>query len=334
MLKLKNVSKDWKEFRIRDVELEIDKKEYFVLLGPSGAGKTLLLEIIAGIHTPDSGRIYIDGVDVTELPPERRGVGYIPQNYALFPHMTVFENIAFGLKIRKLKNFDEKVRELAKILGIDHLLHRKPKTLSGGEQQRVAIARALAAQPKILLLDEPFSNLDVQIRSKLIEEMRRWRKEFEFTAIHVTHGFEEAFSLADRIGIMLEGRIVQIGKPNEVFLNPKGEDVARFLGFENIFEARSDGTTIRFGDVVLTPRVHVFGRVKVAIRPEDVIVSKSNGCFEAEVESIENLGFTSKITLNLNGLKLRALTVTSRIIEEGIRNGDRVFVSIRDFKLL
>ncbi len=334
MLKLENVSKDWKEFRIRDVELEVERKEYFVLLGPSGAGKTLLLETIAGIHTPDSGRIYIDGIDVTELPPERRGVGYIPQNYALFPHMTVFENIAFGLKIRKLKNFDETVRELAKILGIDHLLHRKPKTLSGGEQQRVAIARALAAQPKILLLDEPFSNLDVQIRSKLIEEMRRWRKEFGFTAIHVTHSFEEAFSLADRIGIMLDGRIVQIGKPNEVFLNPKGEDVARFLGYENIFEARSDGTTIRFGDVELTSRVHVFGRVKVAIRPEDVIISKSNGNFEAEVESIENLGFTSKITLNLNGLKLRALTVTSKIIEEGIKNGDSVFVSIKGFKLL
>ncbi len=334
MLKLKNVSKDWKEFKIENIELEVKKNEYFVILGPSGAGKTLLLETIAGIHIPDSGRIYMDGIDVTELPPERREIAYIPQNYALFPHMSVYDNIAYGLKIRKAGNIDETVRRLAEVLGIVHLLNRKPKTLSGGEQQRVAIARALAVQPKILLLDEPFSNLDVQIRSKLMEEIKRWRREFEFTAVHVTHNFEEAFCLADRIGIMLNGRIVQVGKPDNVFLKPKNEDIARFLGYENIFEGHADGSRVRIGGITLSSNVTTFGRIKVAIRPEDVIISKSDGEFEAKVESIESFGFASKVTLSINGLKLKALTTTSKIIEEKIREGDRVYVSLRGFNLL
>ena len=334
MLKLEKVSKDWKEFKIKDIEFEVKRNEYFVILGPSGAGKTLLLETIAGIHIPDSGRIYMDGVDVTELPPEKREIAYIPQNYALFPHMSVYENIAFGLRIRKADDIDETVRRLAEVLGISHLLHRKPKTLSGGEQQRVAIARALAVQPKILLLDEPFSNLDVQIRSKLMEEIKRWRREFEFTAVHVTHSFEEAFCLADRIGIMLNGRLVQTGKPDDVFLKPKNEEVARFLGYENVFEGYADGSGIKICGLTLNSEVAISGKVKVAIRPEDVIVSKRDGKFEAKIESIESLGFASKITLSMNGLKLKALTTTSKIVEEGIKEGDRVYVSLRCFNLL
>ncbi len=298
MLKLKNVSKDWKEFKIKNIELEVKKNEYFVILGPSGAGKTLLLEIVAGIYIPDSGGIYIDDVDVTDLPPEKREVAYIPQNYALFPHMSVYDNIAYGLKIRKASNIDKTVKDLARVLGISHLLHRKPKTLSGGEQQRVAIARALAVQPKILLLDEPFSNLDVLIHSKLIEEMKEWQKEFGFTAVHVTHSFEEAFRLADRVGIMLNGRIIQTGEPGNVFLKPKNEEVARFLGYENIFEGYADGSTIKIGRMTLRSTIATSGNVKVAIRPEHVIVSKGDGEFEAKVESIESFGFASRVNLN------------------------------------
>ena len=334
MLKLENVSKNWREFKIESIDLEVKRNEYFVILGPSGAGKTLLLETIAGIHVPDVGRIYVDGVDVTDLPPEKRGVAYIPQNYALFPHMTVYDNIAYGLKIRKADNIYETVKMLAEVLGIDHLLHRKPKTLSGGEKQRVAIARALVVQPKVLLLDEPFSNLDVQIRSKLIGEIKRWQREFEFTAVHVTHSFEEAFCLADRIGIMLNGKITQVGKPDDVFLKPKNEDIARFLGYENIFEGHAEGSTVRIGGITLRSTIATFGRIKVIIRPEDVIISKSDGEFEAKVESIESFGFASKVTLSINGLKLKALTTTSKIIEEKIREGDKVYVSLRGFNLL
>jgi molybdate/tungstate transport system ATP-binding protein len=336
MLKLEGISKDWKEFKIRNVDLEVKEEEYFIILGPSGAGKTLLLELIAGIHSPDNGKIYIDGRDVTELPPEKRDIAYIPQNYALFPHISVYDNIAYGLKIRGMRRekIKEIVEKLAEVLGISHLLHRKPTTLSGGEQQRVAIARALAVKPKILLLDEPFSNLDVQIRSKLIREMRRWQKEFKFTAIHVTHSFEEAIALGSRIGIMLKGRLVQIGKSNEIFLNPKNEEVARFLGYENVFDGYADGNIVRVGNVRLAIASSVFGKVKVFIRPEDIVISKERGEFEANVELIESFGFASKVILRLNGLELKALTTTAKLVEDGINEGDRVYVSFRSIRVL
>ncbi len=212
MLRLERVCKSWKEFKLRDICFEVRKGEHFVILGHSGAGKTLLLEIIVGIYKPDSGRVFLKGSDVTDLPPEKRNVGYVPQNYALFPHLTVYENIAYGLKFRGLEKEEikEKVEDLADIFGIKHLLHRKPRTLSGGEQQRVAIARALAIEPEILLLDEPFSNLDITLKEKLMSELMRWKEEIGFTAVHVTHDIGEAVKLADRICVMAEGRIVMI----------------------------------------------------------------------------------------------------------------------------
>ncbi len=209
MLKLKNISKSWKNFSLKNINLEVYENEYFVILGHSGAGKTLLLEIIAGIHKPDIGKIFLRDKDITHLPPERRNIGYIPQNYSLFPHLTVYDNIAYGLKARGIKD-DEDIFKLAELLGIRNILKRKPKTLSGGEQQRVAIARALAIKPEILLLDEPFSNLDYLLREKLIEEIKRWREEIGFTAIHVTHDLNEAFKLADRICVMVDGKIVAV----------------------------------------------------------------------------------------------------------------------------
>lgn len=233
MLKLENVSKDWKEFKLRDISFEVKRKEYFVVLGRSGAGKTLLLEVIAGIHKPDSGKIYLDCEDITEKPPEKRNIAYMPQNYALFPHLSVYDNIAYGLKVRRVGKGETKriVHELAEVLDISHLLHRKPKTLSGGEQQRVALARALAVKPKLLLLDEPFSNLDVTTRLKIIEEMKKWHEEFGFTAIHVTHSFDEALALGDRVGVMVKGRIEQIGRCDEIFSKPKSVEIAEFLGY-------------------------------------------------------------------------------------------------------
>ncbi|WP_456423654.1 ATP-binding cassette domain-containing protein, partial [Thermococcus sp.] len=205
MLRVEYISKDWGDFHLRGITFEVKDGEYFIILGPSGAGKTVLLEIIAGIIEPDRGSVHLNGRDVTDLPPEKRGLAYIPQNYALFPNMSVFDNIAFGLKVRKLPKaeIERKVREIAEVLGISHLLHRKPGTLSGGESQRVAIARALVIEPPLILLDEPFANLDVQTRAKLMREMKRWRKELGFTALHVTHSFEEAISLGDRVGVML-----------------------------------------------------------------------------------------------------------------------------------
>jgi len=327
------VSKDWKEFRLRDVSFEVKKNEYFMVLGHSGAGKTLLLEVIAGIHEPDEGKIYLNGEDVTEKPPEKRGIAYVPQNYALFPHLSVFDNIAYGLRVRGFERSEIRstVLDLANVLGIDHLLKRKPKTLSGGEQQRVALARALAVKPKLLLLDEPFSNLDVQTRSKLIGEMKRWRKELGFTAIHVTHNFEEVMTLGDRVGVMVGGKIVQVGCVDGVFSKPENVEVARFLGY-NVLDGVLDNGYILINGLKLKSKSDVpKGEVKVVLKPEDVVFSKRVGEYRARVECVEIFRLFAKVLLNVQGVRIFALTTAHRVFDEGIKEGDDVFVSIRDF---
>ncbi|NJE29662.1 ATP-binding cassette domain-containing protein [Thermococcus sp. 18S1] len=337
MLEVKSVSKDWKEFRLREISFDVSEGEHFIILGPSGAGKTVLLEIIAGIIEPDAGRVLLNGEDITKWPPERRGLAYIPQNYALFPHMSVFDNIAFGLKLRRVPRaeIERKVKEIAEVLGIAHLLHRKPKTLSGGESQRVAIARALVVEPELLLMDEPFANLDVQTRAKLLGEMKRWKRELGFTALHVTHSFEEAVSLGDRVGVMLDGRLVQTGSVRDVFSRPSSEEVARFLGFENIIEGTAEGRILRSNGVEIELPAEARGRVRVGLRPEDIILSlgpirtSARNEFKALVESVEELGPLVRVHLKIGGLHLRAFITRSSMLEMGITKGREVYVSFK-----
>ena len=337
MLEVKSVSKDWKEFRLREISFDVSDGEHFIILGPSGAGKTVLLEIIAGIIEPDAGRVLLNGEDITHWPPERRGLAYIPQNYALFPHMSVFDNIAFGLKLRRVPRaeIERKVKEIAEVLGIAHLLHRKPKTLSGGESQRVAIARALVVEPELLLMDEPFANLDVQTRAKLLGEMKRWKRELGFTALHVTHSFEEAVSLGDKVGVMLDGRLVQTGSVRDVFSRPSSEEVARFLGFENIIEGTAEGRVLRSNGVEIELPAEARGRVRVGLRPEDIILSlepirtSARNEFKALVESVEELGPLVRIHLRIGGLYLRAFITRSSMLEMGITKGREVYVSFK-----
>ncbi|NJE62468.1 tungstate ABC transporter ATP-binding protein WtpC [Thermococcus sp. 21S7] len=337
MLEVKSVSKDWKEFRLREISFEVSEGEHFIILGPSGAGKTVLLEIIAGIIEPDAGRVFLNGEDITNWPPERRGLAYIPQNYALFPHMSVFDNIAFGLKLRRVPRaeIERKVKEIAEVLGIAHLLHRKPKTLSGGESQRVAIARALVVEPELLLMDEPFANLDVQTRARLLGEMKRWKRELGFTALHVTHSFEEAVSLGDRVGVMLNGRLVQTGSVRDVFSRPSSEEVARFLGFENIIEGTAEGRVLRSNGVEIELPAEARGRVRVGLRPEDIILSlgpirtSARNEFKALVESVEELGPLVRVHLRIGGLHLRAFITRSSMLEMGIMKGREVYVSFK-----
>ncbi|WP_099212110.1 tungstate ABC transporter ATP-binding protein WtpC [Thermococcus henrietii] len=337
MLRAEGISKDWKEFYLRDITLEVKEGEHFIILGPSGAGKTVLLEIIAGIIEPDSGRVYLGGRDVTDLPPEKRGLAYVPQNYALFPNMSVYDNIAFGLKVRKVPKpeIERKVREISEVLRIEHLLHRKPRTLSGGEQQRVALARALVVEPSLILLDEPFANLDVQTRAKLLTEMKRWKRELGFTALHVTHSFEEAISLGDRVGVMLDGRLVQVGRVRDVFSRPVSEEVARFLGFENIIEGIAEGRKLGVNGVEIELPVEAKGRVRVGLRPEDIIIStepiksSARNEFKAVVESIEELGPLVRVHLSLGDITLTAFITRSSMLELGIEKGKEVYVSFK-----
>lgn len=237
MISIKGLSRDWgHEFSLKKIDLKIEKNEYFVLLGPTAAGKTLLLELIAGFYAPDRGEIWIDGVRATHLPPEKRRVGFVYQDYALFPHMTVRDNVEFGLRLKGRLDAEKRAKELMEKFGVSYLAERKPNTLSGGEKQRVAIARALAIDPEVLLLDEPLSALDRRTQEQTRAELKRVQEETGITAVHVTHNQAEAILLADRIGLMMEGELVQVGTAEEVFTRPATRKVAEFLGV-----AKDDG---------------------------------------------------------------------------------------------
>ena len=235
MLQLENICKQFEDFAIRNINLTVEQGDYVVILGKSGAGKTLILELIAGFLAPDQGKIWLNEKDITSLNIQNRDVGLVFQDYAIFPHKTVFQNIAYPLqKSRQLK---AKVSELADNTGVGHLLHRYPSTLSGGEVQRTVLARTLASEPKVLLLDEPLTSLDVQYKKELQSLLRELNKQGK-TIIHVTHDYEEALALSDKVAVMHEGGVVQQGDVHEVFRNPANKFTADFVGIRNFFFAR------------------------------------------------------------------------------------------------
>ncbi|GAA3165380.1 ABC transporter ATP-binding protein [Nonomuraea salmonea] len=238
------VTKSFGAFTAVDaIDLAVPAGKLTTLLGPSGCGKTTTLRMVAGYAEPTSGTIRIDGVDSTRTPPEKRNLGMVFQSYALFPHMTVADNVGYGLKLRKVPAAERRARvmETLELVGLAHLADRKPKKLSGGQQQRVALARAIAIRPKLLLLDEPLSNLDARLRIQMRAEIRRIQAETELTVVLVTHDQDEALEMSDEMVIMNEGRIVQQGSPQQVFPRPADRFVAEFLGYENFLTA-ADGT--------------------------------------------------------------------------------------------
>ena len=238
MIEIKNLSLQLGDFYLKDLNLTIADREYFVIIGPTGAGKTVLLEYIAGLHRLHSGEIWVDGKNITHLAPEEREIGYVPQDYVLFPFLNVVGNISFGLKRSKFSKSEiaRRVDDLVKLMGITHLLRRDIRTLSGGEKQRVALARALAPSPRILLLDEPLASLDLQTSRHLMLELRRIHRELGITTIHITHNQTEAEEMADRIAIINTGRLEQVGQPEEVFFYPNSETVSGFIGAPNILD--------------------------------------------------------------------------------------------------
>jgi molybdate/tungstate transport system ATP-binding protein len=238
MIEIKNLSINLGEFFLKDVNLTIEDKEYFVVLGPTGAGKTVLVECIAGLHHIRKGGIWRDNIEITRLTPEERNLSYVPQDYVLFPFLNVFDNIAFGLKQRRYPKADiqERVKTIVELLGITDLLNRDVRTLSGGEKQRVALSRALAPFPSILLLDEPLCALDLQTAKHLRRELQRIHRELGITTIHITHDQKEAEEIADRIAVLNLGRIEQMGSPEEIFFYPQNEAVSDFIGRPNILD--------------------------------------------------------------------------------------------------
>ncbi len=264
---------------VSNLSLEIADGELFVLLGPSGSGKSTVLRMIAGLSEMDSGRVLLNGRDVTGLPPQKRGVGFVFQNYALFRSMTVAENVEFALKVRKVPGAERARRrdELLELVGLAGLGKRLPRQLSGGQQQRVALARALAHRPDILLLDEPFGALDARIRTELRRTIRAIQRELKVATIFVTHDQEEAFELADRLGVLHLGRLLEVGPPQELYLRPQTEFVATFLGTANLMVGESTAHGVRLGpvEIPLASATRDGGRrVQVLFRPEDVALAE------------------------------------------------------------
>lgn len=337
MIKIEGVSKKWNNFMLSDINLEVKEGEYFVVLGPTGAGKTLLLELIAGFYYPDTGKIYIHGKDVTMLPAKERGIGFVYQDYMLFPHMNVKDNIAYGLRMRGIEEdeIEERVAELAESYRIKHLLHRYPQNLSGGEKQRVAIARAMAIEPSILLLDEPLGSLDPGMRAEIRKEIKDMHEKSKITIIHVTHSREDAMLLADRIAIINDGKILQVGKPDEIFRKPASKFIAQFVGVENIFHGRTErrGNITHFicDGITLISSMDVPDARYASIRPEDIIVSKqkiessARNCIKGKIKAIIDMG--SLIRLEVDCKIIFIVHITRQSFEEmGIEVGKEVYL--------
>ena len=261
---------------LKSVSLHVNEGEFFTLLGPSGCGKTTLLRIIAGLELPDSGRVILGGEDITHLPATKRQVNTVFQNYALFPHLSVYENVAFGLRARRFpkEEVNTKVRKALELLGLQDLADRHPHQLSGGQQQRVALARALVNEPRVLLLDEPMSALDAKLRAQLQVELRRLQRRLKQTFILVTHDQSEAMVVSDRIAVMNDGMIVQFGTPREVYESPRTRFVAEFLGAANLLKGTKKGKGVETGLGFLELREEPpWDRGTLAIRPERIRVS-------------------------------------------------------------
>lgn len=307
-----------------NVCLDIFEGEFFTVLGPSGCGKTTLLRIIAGLEKVDSGRVLFDNVDVTNVPPYLRGTGMVFQNYALWPHMTVFDNVAFGLKIRRLSKseINRRVKEVLELVKLSGLENRYPHQLSGGQQQRVALARALVIEPRVLLLDEPLSNLDAKLRVEMRGELKSLQKRLKITTIYVTHDQDEALTLSDRIAIMNNGKILQVGSPIEVYNKPIDLYVASFIGKCNLLTGEvvrvEEGyLTVKCGNIMVwgVPaheefNIKVGSRVACILRPEHFKfeVSERDNVFTGYVKQISFLGSHNEVRVKVDDVEILLLS--------------------------
>jgi molybdate/tungstate transport system ATP-binding protein len=345
-LELENVWVRAGSFVLRDVSFSIDKGQVLVILGPSGAGKSVLLETIAGFYWPDQGRIRVAGRDVTRAAPEERRIGFMFQDYALFPHLTVGGNINFGLKARKgaRQAGRAEMEDLLGRLDLKPLMERKPATLSGGEKQRVALARALVTSPDIFLFDEPLSALDTRAREDLCGELRTFLRESGIPAVYVTHNQGDALILADRVAVIRNGQLVQTGSAVEVFSAPADEFVARFVGVENILEGRVVSREEGIVTVELSKGLSVEAadhgrarsdRVLVCIRPEDVALSLAlpagssvRNHFQGRVLAAQAMGPLVKVTLEC-GFPLLAYVTRLSFLDLGLEPGREVVASVK-----
>ncbi len=347
-IEVHNITKSFGNFvALRNVSLQVPSGEVVALLGPSGSGKTTLLRIIAGLEIPDpgSGPIYFHDIDVAQRSVGERKVGFVFQHYALFRHMSVFENVAFGLRVLPSEKrppraeIRRKVLDLLRLVQLDALADRYPSQLSGGQRQRVALARALAVQPKVLLLDEPFGSLDAKVRLELRQWLRRLHDEIHVTSLFVTHDQEEALEVADRVVVMNNGEIEQIGTPDELFHNPATEFVMNFLGSVNLFHGRVERGKAYFGLMEMAYPVHESSayEAKVFVRPHDFAVSVEpfgEPSFKAKIMRIHSAGPHVKMVLWSDfGERVDVEVPQERFLALNLSVGGEIYVSPRKIKV-
>lgn len=335
-IRIEGVEQDFGAFpALRDVSLDIQPGELVALLGPSGSGKTTLLRVIAGLNSPDRGHVYFDGRDATNLPVQDRRVGFVFQNYALFKHMTVADNIAYGLRVRPRRQrpsrgeIEARAHELLRFVQLDGLGGRYPAQLSGGQRQRVALARALAIEPRVLLLDEPFGALDARVRKDLRRWLREVHKETGLTTVFVTHDQDEAMELADRVVVLNEGRIEQIGTPAQLYDQPASPFVISFVGEAVALPVTVGDGHVRFGDRELHIDTHGLrsGPARVFFRPADIAVAADGaGELEGRVESLRRTPAGVRATIAIDGYD-QTLEIDSPL-EGAAALGDRVPLSL------
>lgn len=338
MIRVENLSIKVGEFDLRNISFSIKEREYFVILGPTGAGKTVLIEGIAGLLKIKQGKVWLNNIDITNFPPEQRGIGYLPQDYCLFPHLNVRQNIEFGLKISgcKASEREKRVDSLSELLKITPILDRSTHNLSGGEKQRVALARALALYPSVLLLDEPLCSLDESLRSFLAGELRRIQQETGSIFIHICHNFDEALDVADKVGIINNGEIIQVGSMREVFRSPDNLFVARFVKMSNIFRGKAvregEMTSLNIGSLNLFSRKEGEGEVYITIRPEDIHIShngtvlQEKNSFPGKIISIIDKGAFLQLEIDA-GIMLVAYSTLREMEKMGVTKGDKISVS-------
>lgn len=343
MIRIKDLSIELGEFYLDNINLSIEDGEYFVVLGPTGAGKSVLIECIAGLHKIRRGEIWLGHEDITSTVPEERNIGYVPQDYVLFPFLNVLDNITFGLK-QSRRNGEEiknQVEKLSRLMGISHLMRRDTRTLSGGEKQRVALARALAPSPRILLLDEPLSALDLRTAKYLRQELSRVHRELGLTTIHITHDLMEALGMADRVAVIQNGRLEQVAEPEELLFYPEGERVADFIGAPNILDCdycRDLGqgiVEVGCGGLKLTVPHEGTSIHKVAILPRHIYISETrppglsvNG-FQGVIAAIDDTGNAAKIWIEVADRKLMAELPFYLFEEMELAEGKEVFIILR-----
>ena len=342
LLRIENLSTDLGQFKLENINLNVKNNEYFVILGPTGAGKTILLETIAGIYSSKKGRIFLNQRDITHIPPKDRNISIVYQDFMLFPHLNVKQNIEFSLKVKKCekREIEDKVDKIVELLSISHLLDRYPNTLSGGEQQKTSIARAIITEPEILLLDEPLGSLDPPTREDLSGEIKIIQKRLGIKVLHVTHNYSEAIQLGDRIAILREGRILQVGEPLEVFGKPNSEFVANFVGSKNIFNGISESKNGIYQVKVEDKKIEAIkgkeGEVKICVRPEEIFISKNpiktsgRNNFKGKITDITHLGSIVNLKIEIDtGLEFIAIITEASMKEMDLEIGTKVFIAFK-----